>query len=268
MSIDHLSYSSIRQYIDCSLGYKFKKIDCIKPEFISDNLIFGSCMHKTLAKFNQHRAREKPTTFHELGDWFEEYFSGAVTEKVIKYSNGHTFKSCLHLGRNLLKIFHEQYPADAYGVLDIEHEFNIEVDGLPCPIIGYIDLIEQDEEGQLILTEYKTSGRSYSTNQIDCNDQVTLYHLAAQTLSPTSSIINKIDCLIKTKIPKFEIYYTYRDHEDHNRFLNVAKQVAKGIDAAVYIPNTNGWKCNYCEYQTTCKEWLNSNNGGSYARVK
>ena len=51
----HLSVSSINSYIDCSLMYKFSRIDKLKPDFLSDNLVFGSCIHRILAEFNQEK---------------------------------------------------------------------------------------------------------------------------------------------------------------------------------------------------------------------
>ena len=38
----HLSVSSINSYIECGLQYKFSKIEKQKPDFLSDNLVFGS----------------------------------------------------------------------------------------------------------------------------------------------------------------------------------------------------------------------------------
>ena len=259
MTIDHLSYSSIRQYIDCGLQYKFRKVDEIKPEFTSDNLVFGSSVHKALAKFNQYRAENKAVSAAELGDWFEEYWTGAVQNNgQIKYSGSNDYQSCLILGKSLLETFHNHNQNSDYQVLEIEKEFKLELEGFEYPIIGYIDLLETDDAGNILVTEYKTSSKAYSRTQIDLNEQVTLYDLAIQSLYPDKQIITKLDCLIKTKKPKFEQYYTHRDQDDHNRLLKVVKAVARGIKHQVFIPNTSGWKCGYCEYSGLCAEWLKS----------
>ena len=75
---------------------------------------------------------------------------------------------------------------------------------------------------------------------------------------PEKQVISKIDCLIKTKTPKFEQYYTYRDIDDHQRFIKTAREVARGIQSGVFVPNRNSWKCGYCEYKTACDNWLTS----------
>ena len=51
----HLSASQINGYIECSLSYKFSKIDKIKPEYTADALVFGSVIHHTIAQFHQER---------------------------------------------------------------------------------------------------------------------------------------------------------------------------------------------------------------------
>lgn len=258
--LTHLSYSSVRQYMDCGLQFKFRKVDQLEPEHTSEALVFGLCVHKALAKFHQQRSENKPVNASELADWFEGYFTGAVQNTPkIKYSNGNDFQSCLTQGKKLLEVFHQSLPQESQcSVLDIEKEFRLEIEDIPYPIIGYIDLVETDEEGNVLLTEYKTASKAYSTPQIDLNEQVTLYHMALQNIYPEKQVMVKIDCLIKTKTPKFEQYYSYRDIDDHHRLIKTLTQVAKGIKAGVFIPNTSSWKCAYCEYKKACHEWLTS----------
>ncbi len=260
MAFDHLSYSTIKQYMDCGLQLRFKKLENLEPEFISDALVFGSSVHKALAKFNSHRADNAKPQTSDLTHLFETYWTGAVQENGrIRYANGNDFNSCLEQGKHLLEVFYEKFPRDThYRVLDIEKEFKLELEDFPWPVIGFIDLVETDEQGNLLITEYKTSSKAYSTNQIDLNEQVTLYHLAVQNLYPNKQVITKIDCLIKTKTPKFEQYYTYRCSDDHNRFVKIAREVARGIEAEVFIPNLGSWKCGYCEFKTACEDWLKS----------
>ena len=47
----HLSFSSIQDYLDCSLMFKFRRIDKLAPEFISDAQVYGTAVHAVLAEF-------------------------------------------------------------------------------------------------------------------------------------------------------------------------------------------------------------------------
>ena len=47
----HLSASSIGEYVECSLLYRFGRIDRLPMEFKSEALIFGTCIHRVLEQF-------------------------------------------------------------------------------------------------------------------------------------------------------------------------------------------------------------------------
>jgi single-strand DNA-binding protein len=48
---EHLSASSILEYVICSLSYKFGRIDKLPMEFKSDALEFGTCIHRVLEEY-------------------------------------------------------------------------------------------------------------------------------------------------------------------------------------------------------------------------
>lgn len=96
------------------------------------------------------------------------------------------------------------------GVLGILDQDKWEAEGLDIPIIGIMDLVEEDSDGTIIITENKTSGKAYSDNQIDQNLQLTIYQIAARLNGYRDrNILLRIDCLIKTMTPKFQSYYSY-----------------------------------------------------------
>ena len=53
----HLSASSVNDYIDCGLLYKFGRVDKIKPEFKPDAMELGSAIHLVLAEFYTQEQR-------------------------------------------------------------------------------------------------------------------------------------------------------------------------------------------------------------------
>ena len=53
---------------------------------------------------------------------------------------------------------------DKFNILAIEEPFSFQIPGVEVPIIGAMDLIEEDESQTLIITDIKTSGRSYSAD--------------------------------------------------------------------------------------------------------
>ncbi|MFO7745667.1 MAG: PD-(D/E)XK nuclease family protein, partial [Psychroflexus sp.] len=69
-------------------------------------------------------------------------------------------------------------------------------------------------------------------------------------------ILLKLDCLIKTKTPKFEPYWTTRTELDERRLAKKVSQVWEGISKGVYVPNDTSWKCKGCAFKSACKAWF------------
>ena len=72
-------------------------------------------------------------------------------------------------GKDLLTAWYMKLPEDNFKVLAIEEAFSFHIPGVEVPIIGAMDLIEEDEAGTLIITDFKTSGRAYSADEVDKN---------------------------------------------------------------------------------------------------
>jgi putative RecB family exonuclease len=196
----HLSHSSINMYMECGLQYKFSKIDKLKPQFIADNLVYGITVHRVLADFHQERLIGKLLSADDLCDLFGMYWKSAAEDsESIKYSKKNTYDSIMSGGKSAAKAYHRHLPKDLYTIVAIEEPFSITPDGLDIPIIGVMDLVEEDSDGTIIITENKTSGKAYSNLQIDKNLQLTVYQIAARSNGYADrEILLRIDCLIKT----------------------------------------------------------------------
>lgn len=256
----HLSASSIGGYVDCGLAYRFSKIDKIKPEFVPDALVYGSVIHQVLEFYHHQRMIGDKPSLMELTALFEKKWTIQIEETPdIQFKRGKDAQSLLLEGKSLLATYYTSYPDSGYRVIALEEAFRFEVSGLPLPIIGAIDMLEEDEAGTIIITDHKTTARAYSTDEIDQNFQMTIYGMAMKAAGyGDREIILRLDCLIKTKKPRFEQYYTVRSEEDEHRALRKIQSVWEGICKGVFIPNDGSWKCKGCSYQRHCAEWFRS----------
>ena len=69
----------------------------------------------------------------------------AEGKEDIKYSEGKDFKTLLLEGKELLTTYLSKVPDDKFKVISTEEPFKFTIPGCPIPIIGAIDLIEEDE---------------------------------------------------------------------------------------------------------------------------
>jgi putative RecB family exonuclease len=254
----HLSASTLTTYIDCSLQYYFSRVKRLPMEFVADALSFGTVIHLVLAEFYRSKMAGDRLLLKDIHELYRQFWTKeAKNRSEIKYAEGKDFNTYLMEGVDLLTAWFNKLPDDNFSVVAIEEAFVFEIDGIPIPIIGAIDSIEEDEAGAIIITDFKTSSRAYSIDEIDQNPQVTLYQMAAKANGfADREILLKFDCLVKTKTPKFEQYYTTRTEIDELRMIRKIKTVWDGISKGVFIPNDTSWKCQNCPYRQACDEWF------------
>jgi len=254
----HLSASSINEYVECSLLYKFGRIDKLQMEFQSDALLFGTCIHRVLEEYYSARMIGDRMLLKDVHEFFVfKWLEIAKGRTDIKYADGKDYNSYLMYGRDLLTAWYNKLPDDNFTILAIEEAFSFNLPGIPIPIIGAMDLVEQDNSGTIIITDFKTSGRAYSKDEVDSNQQLTMYQIAAkQNGYADHEILLRFDTLIKTKVPRCEQYWTTRTELDERRLIKKAAQVWDGISKGVFVPNDTSWKCKGCAFKQACDAYL------------
>jgi putative RecB family exonuclease len=253
----HLSPSAINAYMDCGLLFKLGRVLNIQPETRPDALEFGSAIHKVIAEYYRHKLEGEIVSLEDLQILFQALWERATQNGTeITYKDGKNKEILLKEGKDLLSAYYTKLPRDNFNVLAIEQPFMFHIHGLPVPIIGIFDLIEQDESGAIIVTDWKTASQAYSEDEINKNLQLTLYGMAAKANGYTDKVIlHRFHTLIKTRVPKFEEYYTTRSEMDEKRAVKKIMHVWDGIGKRVFIPNES-WKCKGCQYKGACDEWF------------
>jgi len=253
----HLSASSINSYLECGLQYKFSRVDKLKPDFTADALVYGSTIHKAIEYVQTNRLFGDPTSTQEAAAFFEKHWREAAEDNEnIKYKKGSSFSSLLKQGMALMTVYVENFPDTGCSVLALEEPFELKLEGVDIPLIGVMDMVEEDESGTIIITDHKTAARAFSSDEVDKNFQLTVYHMAARKNGYSDrDILMKFDCLIKTRTPRFEQVYTTRSNSAEHRALKKIQSVWDGIQKEIFIPNDNSWRCSTCSYKSHCQQW-------------
>jgi putative RecB family exonuclease len=254
----HLSASGIADYLECGLLYKFARIDKCRPESLSDSLVLGQAVHRVLAYFYQELQSGSRLAQSHLEDAFDHHWEGLAHGRGdIQYKTGKSYHSYRDEGKSLLAAFIQQLPQEDCTVLGVENAFTFEIAGLPVPLIGIFDLVLEDPSGVITIVDHKTASKVYSMNEVNRHPQMTIYHMAARANGyGDREILLRLDCLIKTKVPKFEQFYTTRTAWDERKMVKKIMAVWDGITKGVFIPNDTSWKCRGCSYRNACREWF------------
>jgi len=254
----HLSASSVGDYIDCGMLYKFGRVDRLPRQFVADAMEFGTVIHKVLAEFYQAKMIGDRMLLKNIHESFRVlWHETADGRDDIQYGKGKDYNSYLIQGIDLLSAWYHNLSDENYRVLAIEEAFSFNLPNIPIPIIGATDLIEEDDAGTVVITDFKTAGKAYSIAEVDNNMQMTMYQLAMKKNGfADCEILLRFDCLIKTLKPKFETYYTVRNEVDEKRLIKKIQQVWDGISKGVFIGNDQSWKHKNCAYRKVCDQWF------------
>lgn len=242
--IDHLSYSSISTYLLCPRSWRFHYVDKIKTP-TSPSLVFGSAFHNAV---EQHLTTRDPI----IDLWHQAWADQLEKEQAIDWGED-TPETLCNDGVRMLS-----HP-DAIDVLariqpkSIETKVVLDVLNVPVPIIGYVDLIEQD----FVPADIKTSNKSWSEDRANTEMQPTFYLAAIMQSGPNFNRDLKFRyyIFVKTKMPKIQVIETTRTPADLFWLLEMIEDVWQGIEREVFPPNPGTWKCapKWCDYWDRCR---------------
>jgi putative RecB family exonuclease len=262
----HISHSQIFVYLNCSLKYQFMYVECRPPERLSVALPFGSAIHTGIEWY--YRSLKDKGSLKPLKD-LEELFCDSLSLEIdnsdipIIYKKEAPDKdSAIELGKRLLKVFYESVDLTGKEIIDVELPLSAKLytpegEATELKLIGVLDLVLRDQNGELIVVDNKTAAKPKSQSMVDEDMQFTAYSylLAANKyVFPTATVNCRMDVLRKLKTPKMENYFTVRTASDRKRFAKIASMVLAGIENRIFIPQRS-WMCSDCGYTKACSKW-------------
>jgi putative RecB family exonuclease len=262
----HISHSQIFTYLNCSLKYNLSYVRGRIPERRPEALLLGSALHAGIARYYWGIGKYgHPEPLSLLQGLVQDYliFDIGDSEIPVTYKEGSNKESLLADARRLVEVFYRD--VEPMEVVSVEQPLSAPLydeEGNPTDmkLIGVVDLIARDKEGNLILIDHKTAARAYSKDKIEQDLQMTVYSYlvcaSANKLVPSKSeTLHRFDVLVKLKKePRLDLYHTTRTAADRKRLAKTITRVLRGIEAGVFFPNP-GWMCSDCQHARACVNW-------------
>jgi len=182
------------------------------PEFLPASLPFGRALHAAVAAF--YKSIKETGTKPELESITREFaavWETDVAGRRLSFKGKSSVDSHLGLGKALLKKFYEE--VRPRKIEAIEYPFAVALsdpntgEPLDVSLVGIVDLIESDDEGNLIIAELKTSSKRYADSQGENQLDGLIYAYAMNQLgfrTTNAETLIRYDVLVKTKSQAFQ----------------------------------------------------------------
>ncbi len=265
-----LSPTKLRTYATCPLQYRHRYVDRLQAPYIPASLV-GQAIHEAL----EANFREKKRTRHDLPVSEAQELFDRVWERHAPGPTGAAevddpWEAAYEAGRHAL----EHYLTEAAAALVphlVEHRFRFTVPSVPWPVVGTVDLVDQN--GTVI--DFKTSRRPYDAAYLDGDLQLMCYAIGYAAFRAGSRVRPgelpspyfvpdvRVDVLVIGDPPSVQRLETRYDREDLQAFGQRAATIADGIqderfEAFWRAPDAmeDASVCRRCSYADRCPDAL------------
>jgi len=258
-SMLRISKSHIQTYLICPRKFYFQYVTGQEPEFIPPSMVFGKVLHATVAFF--YRALKQQGSRPELSSLIDDFRAAWKNETAgrnVAFTESTSKGSFEGLGIALLKGFYEG--VRPRRIEAVEYPFCVpiydpDIGGeLDFKLVGVIDLIESDDEGNLIISELKTASKRMADSQGEDQLDGLVYAYALDELgfrTTENRTLIRYDVLVKTKVTGFQQVYFNKEPGDYRRLGRWIKDVLEAINRGAFYPNF-GWACKQCPFRKVC----------------
>ena len=169
LPVEHLSASSIAQFMTCPEAFRLERIAKIPKRRFLDGFI-GSVHHDTIEENFRQKIETGNDQTYEQAEGVYKYKWHEELEKGEPQWTEHP-ERVEELGLKMLKTFHTAV-APTIKPIAVEQRFEERVPGLPLPVVGYIDV-----EEERLIDEFKTSKQAVKSPKPNWRFQGLIYQL-------------------------------------------------------------------------------------------
>ncbi|OFV67380.1 MAG: exonuclease [Candidatus Syntrophoarchaeum caldarius] len=243
------SYSRIGAYENCPFQFKLRYIDRIKPDTEGIEAFMGSRVHESLEKLYRDKMMAKDPQLDELIDFYDVNWEKKFHDGVLVIRKDYTSDNYKEIGRNCLEGYYRRYyPFEQAKTIALEMRIEVPLPDSEFKFIGFIDRVDQRENGTYEIHDYKTSSTLPYQSEIDQDKQLALYQLG---IEPLWNDISDVDLV--WHYLKFDKEFRSKRNRITLEMLKeeIVKKIYEIETAESFEPKESAL-CNWCGYQDLC----------------
>ena len=236
--VKSLSFSTVSQYVNCSMRVWYEKIDQLKKRGgMTRKVLFGIALHSSVASYFRGMLNGVKMDLDQLVRVFRiRYEAWPGQQATVAFSSE---------ARTLLEMFlKSDLPKNIIAVeRPMKYALTSQLES-----VGQIDLLVRDDDGVLTVIELKSSSKKPSPDQIlKYEEQCLVYAMAFK--EPVKAKVWLF--LRRKKNPVFETLDLDINRIDYDEVIDKFSSVARSISSGIHFRNRT-WQCNNCPYNYMC----------------
>ena len=234
-----LSKSKINTYLKCPFEFKLQYVDEIESE-PNEYMIIGSNIHK-IAEIFVEKFKDDINDIDIEDELLKIAHEKQIEESIIYHViNLKAFFEDIFVDNNYKLFSFEEY------LLDEENRFS-----------GICDIILEDENGDLVIVDYKTTNsRNFSRYRLE----LSYYKLLVETVCKRS--VSKVGIFFTDNaklrlldVEDIDYKYKYLSNAEIDEAIRIFRMVRRNVNSG-YFPVKKQFLCRLCTYKEYCDELL------------
>lgn len=237
-----LSFSRIDTYDNCPRKFRYRYVDRL-PGRPAPALSFGTSVHAALERFYDRKLPEEPTEEELLGFLFDGWDTSGFAaldrdEQLAWYRQG----------QRVLREYHRRTTGTYRLPVATEAWFELPF-GDDAVVVGSIDRVDSDEDGELHVVDYKTNKRASPRQRVARSLQLAIYALACEHLYGRLPATVALDFVVPGVTVSVGL-----DEIDLDAARGAVAETAAGVRAEAYAATPNRL-CDWCDFREVCPAW-------------
>ncbi len=266
-----VSPTQVRTFQRCPLAYKHRFLDQWTGAQSSAGLL-GHAVHSAIeATLKARRKFRIDLPLDEMENVFDEAWNrGLPAETEDATGSREEFDSAREEGYGMVEFYLENVAPGLKPHL-VEHRITFDLDGVPVPVVGQVDLIERD--GTVV--DHKTSLHLYPEDYLDNDLQLFCYAVgyaffrlgvrARKGVVPRAALVGeaRVDVIVRQPSPQLQQIRKKYSDDDLSRIAETLRGVASTIEMRRFPPfweveeRIDPWRtCDSCEHRDRCEQRL------------
>ncbi|MGJ8644153.1 MAG: RecB family exonuclease [Luteolibacter sp.] len=250
----HISPTSAKSYLGCSLRFYFERVACI-PKPTSPALHLGKAVHAALQSFHLARWRGGDDSAEAVAQAFEESLVRLEKEEgAVNYKDDAMREKSHADGLRILAAYLDSPEAMKEKPRGVEVMLSEKIEGLSVPLTGVVDLVRQN----LTPVDFKSAASRSDPQQalFDHELQIVSYQLLLEEVTGETPPALDLVFLVKTKTPQvIKVSSPPADRQRKDRVIRMLETAVEGIAEERFHPQP-GMPCSWCQFRNECAQWL------------